>query len=74
MRHRFGLVEQKHSALETVRLAVQRKIGKFTKQDIRDLCPYLSLSSVEGVLRKLIANGELKREGKGKNTYYIRLN
>ena len=66
MRHRFVLVEQKHSALETVRLAVQRKIGKFTKQDIRDLCPYLSLSSVEGVLRKLIANGELKREGKGK--------
>ena len=66
MRHRFVLVEQKRSALETVRLAAQRKIGKFTKQDIRDLCPSLSLSSVEGVLRKLIANGELKREGKGK--------
>ena len=70
---RFALVEQKRSALETVRLAVQQKIGRFTKQDIRELCPALSLSSVEGALRKMVADGEIKREGAGKNTQYIRV-
>ncbi|MDO5033429.1 MAG: Fic family protein [Eubacteriales bacterium] len=69
---RFALVEIKGSALEKVRLATQQKLGSFTKQDIRDLCPSLSVSSVEGALRKLVASGELKREGRGKNTYYLR--
>ena len=67
---RFALVETKRSALETVRLATQNKIGRFTKQDIRELCPSLSVSSVEGALRKLVASGELKREGSGKSTCY----
>ena len=70
---RFALVEAKRSALEMVRLAAQNKIGRFTKQDIRELCPSLSLSSVEGSLRKLVEEGELKREGKGKNTFYFRI-
>lgn len=70
---RFALVEQKLPALETVRLAVQQKIGRFSKQDIRELCPSLSLSSVEGALRKMVADGELRREGAGKNTQYIRV-
>lgn len=49
------------------------KIGCFTKQDIRELCPALSLSSIEGALRKLVESGELKREGTGKNICYYRL-
>ena len=69
---RFALVETKRSALETVRLATQNKIGRFTKQDIRELCPSLSVSSVEGALRKLVASGELKREDSGKSTCYYR--
>ncbi len=71
---RFSLVETKHTALETVRLATQQKIGRFLKQDIRELCPSLSLSSLEGALRKMVAGGELRREGNGKNTCYYRLN
>ena len=71
---RFALVETKLSALETVRRAVENKVGRFTKQDIRELCPSLSVSSVEGALRKLVASGELKREGKGKSTRYYRAN
>ena len=69
---RFALVGTKRSALETVRLATQNKIGRFAKQDIRELCPSLSVSSVEGALRKLVAAGELKREGIGKSTCYYR--
>lgn len=70
---RFALVEIKRSAFDTVKLATQNKIGRFTKQDIRELCPSLSTSSVEGALRKLVALGELKREGNGKSTCYYRI-
>jgi len=48
-------------------------VGRFTKQDIRELCPSLSISSVEGALRKMVSEGELKREGSGKSTCYYRL-
>ncbi len=70
---RFSLVETKLPALETVRRATQNKIGRFTKQDIRELCPSLSISSVEGALRKLVDMGELKRESGGRSTCYFRL-
>ena len=70
---RFSLVETKLSSLEMVQRATLNKIGRFKKQDIMELCPSLSISSVEGALRKLVAAGELKREGNGKNTTYYRL-
>ena len=70
---RFAIVEEKLPAVEMVRKATLNKIGRFTKQDIRELCPSLSLSSVEGALRKMVAVGELKREGNGKSTCYYRL-
>lgn len=71
---RAALVEEKMPALEMVRKASMNKIGRFNKQDIRELCPPLSDSSIEGAFRKLIACGELKKEGSGKNTCYFRLN
>ena len=70
---RFSLIERKLSALEIVRNASQMKIGRFSKQDIRELCPSLSLSSIEGSLRKLVEAGELKKEGQGKTTSYYRI-
>lgn len=70
---RFSIVETKLPAIDMVRKATQNKIGRFRKQDIRELCPSLSLSSIEGALRKLVKSGELAREGAGKSTYYIRL-
>ena len=70
---RFNLIETKKSALETVREATYIKIGKFAKQDIKELCPALSISSIEGALRKLIALGEINRAGQGKNIYYYRI-
>lgn len=63
---RFSLVEDKKPALEIVRMATLNKIRRFTKQDIRELCPSLSISSIEGALRTLVDNGELRREGAGK--------
>ena len=71
---RVALVETKLPALEMVRRASMNKVGRFNKQDMRELCPTLSDSSIEGALRKLVAAGELKKEGNGKNTRYFRLN
>lgn len=70
---RFALVETKLSALETVRRASMNKIGRFNKQDIREQCPSLSISSIEGALRKLTELGELKREGNGRSICYYRI-
>lgn len=70
---RFSIVEEKLPAIEMVRKATLNRIGRFTKQDIREQCPSLSISSVEGALRKMVASGELRREGSGKNTCYVRL-
>jgi Fic family protein len=69
---RMELIEPKMSALEAVRTASKNKLGRFTKQDIRELCPTLSDSSIEGAFRKLTAAGEIIKEGKGKNTRYFR--
>jgi Fic family protein len=71
---RFSIVEEKLPAIDMVRKATNQKIGKFTKQDIRELCPSLSISSIEGSLRKMVESGELKRSGSGKSTYYVRMN
>ena len=70
---RFALVEKKLPAIEMVRQASKNKIGRFTKQDIRELCPTLSVSAIEGALRKMVEDGEIKREGNGKKTCYYRL-
>ena len=70
---RFSLVETKLSAIEMVRKASMNKIGRFNKQDIRELCPTLSDSSIEKAFRDLISSGELKKEGQGKSTCYHRL-
>lgn len=70
---RFALIEVKLPAIEMVRQATMNKIGRFAKQDIHELCPSLSISSIERALRKLVDSEELKKEGAGKNTCYYRL-
>ena len=62
---RFSLVETKLPALEMVRQTSVYKIGHFNKQDIRELCPTLSNSSIDKAFRDLIAIGETQKEGKG---------
>lgn len=69
---RFTLVNPKQSALETVREATQKLIGRFTKKQLHALCPHLSTSSIESSLRKLIVAGEITREGAGPATKYYR--
>ncbi len=69
---RYSLIDTK-STYEAVKKAVEYKLGRFTKQDIRELCTSISLSSIEGALRKLVENKEIKREGVGKSISYYRI-
>ena len=47
---RMALVETKLPALEMVHRASENRIGRFNKQDICELCPTISDSSIEGAL------------------------
>ncbi len=60
------------TSYETVKKAVDSKIGKFTKRDILELCPSISASTVERHLRKLTAEGYISKYGAGKNTFYVK--
>lgn len=60
------------TSYETVKKAVDSKIGKFTKRDILELCPSISPSTVERNLRKLTAEGYISKYGAGKNTFYVK--
>lgn len=71
---RVILVEDKASAIDLVRNAVNNTIGKFTKSDIMELVPSVGKSSVENSLKILIEEGVIGRGGKGKATFYFRKN
>ena len=60
------------TSLDTVRNAINNKLGKFTKKDILELCPALSASTVERHLKKLVADGYIAKHGAGKNTFYAK--
>ena len=53
------------TSLNTIRNAIDNKLGKFTKRDILELCPNLSASTVERHLKKLTAEGYISKHGEG---------
>ena len=70
---RVELVSNKKTSLDAVRMAINFKLGKFTKSDILELIPSISSTSIERNLKKLCDLREIKKEGVGKSTYYIKL-
>ena len=69
---RVDLVSEKLPAAEIVRRAIYRKIGKFTKSDIMELCPTIGKTSVESSIKLLVDKGVLIKHGAGRSTYYTR--
>ncbi len=70
---RVNLIGTKMSAREMVEKAVRVKIGKFTKSDIMELCPEIGRASVENSLKAMCEEGLVKKEGKGRATFYYAL-
>lgn len=68
---RVERVTKKLSAYDTVKKALDMKLGKVTKSDVAELCPLLSTSSIEKVLAKMVEEGKLEKGGSGKNSFYI---
>ena len=58
------------SAREMVEKAINKKIGKFTKSDIMELCSEISRQSIEVVLKELCDEGKLEKYGGGRSTFY----
>lgn len=69
---RVNLVEEKLPATEMVRQAVYRKIGKFTKSEVMELCPTISKASIENAIKQLVEKGLLIKHGGGRSTFYTR--
>ena len=69
---RVILVDGKASGIDLVRNEVNNTIGKFTKNDIMEPVPSVGKTSVENSLKALTDDGIIKREGKGKATFYFR--
>ena len=70
---RVDLVGAKMTAREMVGKAVKSKIGKFTKSDIMEFCPEIGKGSVENSLKAMCEEGFIKKEGKGRATFYYAL-
>lgn len=69
---RFNIVADNSKSIDIVRTAISTIIGKFTKAKIMELCPSLSISTIESALRKLIASNEIERHGQGRSIFYTR--
>lgn len=67
---RVDIVDGKMSSLEMVEKAVNTKIGKFTKNDILELCPNIGRASIENGLKVLCQRGVIEKEGSGRATFY----
>ena len=67
---RVNIVSDRVSALDMVKKAISNLIGKFTKTQIAELCPSLSVKSIESSLKKLADENVIEKHGSGKNTFY----
>ena len=67
---RVNMVGKNMSAKDMVIKAIGSKIGKFTKNDIMELCPEIGRGSVENSLKALCEEGIIKKEGQGRATFY----
>ena len=61
------------TSLDTVKNAINNKLGKFTINEILELCPSLSASTVERHLKKLTADNYIAKHGVGKSTFYVKI-
>ena len=67
---RVNMVGKKMSGKDMVVKAIRSKTGKFTKDDIMELCPESGRGSVENALKALCEEGIINKEGQGRATFY----
>ena len=60
------------SAHDIVKVAIDSRLGKFTKTDIVNVCPSISIKSVEACIRKMVKDGYLQKCGGKKDAFYFK--
>lgn len=71
---RVEIVFENLPAIEIVKKTIISIVGKFNKTKIVELCPNISVKSVEKALKNLVDNSFIEKFGTGKNTFYTRKN
>ena len=71
---RVDIVSDKLPAIEVVKKAITTILGKFNKTKLIELCPSISVKSIEGALKKLTDGNLIEKHGVGKSTFYTRKN
>ncbi len=69
---RVDYVDDKKTALDEVKEAIDNTYAKFTKAEILEKTPKIAKSSVEKSLKKLLEEEYIERHGRGKATFYTR--
>ena len=57
---------------DRVKAVFDRKVGRITKSDIVELCPDISLATIENTLNALLTSGYIEKHGKSRGTYYTK--
>ena len=71
---RVDIVSNNLPAIEIIKKAIVKIIGKFNKTKIIELCPTLGVKSIESALKKLADSDLIEKHGTGKSTFYTRKN
>jgi len=66
------LKTRKMSKPDRIKSVIDRKIGKITKKEIMEICPDISLVTVERTLTDLVNNGYIQKTGAGPSTAYVK--
>lgn len=63
---------EKLTSKDMVIKAIETKIGRFTKNDIFEICPKIGRATIENKLKELVDEGLIERHGSGRTTFYTR--
>ena len=69
---RIGVVAKCGTSLNVVKETITNIIGKFNKAKLVELCPTLSVKTIENALKILCDKNLIEKHGVGKNTFYTR--
>ena len=57
---------------ERIRAMIDKKVGKFSKKELMELCPDISKVTMERTLTELVKAGYIEKVGAGPSTGYVR--
>ena len=71
---RVGCIENtKGSKSERIEMAIEGKLGYFTKNEIRTICPDVGEATINRVFERMRVEGKIEVVGKGRNAKWKKL-